>query len=74
MTALTLNVTGKTETGAAINMTLLLNKVSKWVYNNKLLLNWDKTKIMTFSNKHIKDLKLGNIFINDIKLENVLMD
>ena len=45
-----------------------LQKVSLWLKRNKLSLNLDKTKLMIFQQKRVKEL---NIIINDTNIERV---
>ena len=45
-----------------------LQKVSLWIKKNKLSLNLDKTKLMIFQQKRVKEL---NIIINDTNIERV---
>ena len=69
-----LYASGKTEKEANDLLQSILIKFSRWVENNKLKLNWDKSKIMTInSNLTLPNINtLTTIKINNITLQNVL--
>ena len=61
---------GDTEKEASQKLTESLEIVNKWVKNNKLKLNADKTKIITFGAEY-NNINLTNIEFNGTTLENV---
>ena len=63
----TLYEIGKNEKIASENLIKSLNIFNNWVSNNKLSLNWDKSKILTLGEKE----NLTAISIDNIQLDNV---
>ena len=59
------------ETKAAKSLERTLNKFNKWVQNNKLELNWNKSKIITFGINNININNLTKIKINNTTVEEV---